>query len=124
MIITTRTNPQGYTITIWTTDENNNRATLLCITYEIGLSKKHPSADFYYFITTFDDSDYRIPYIGEETNFRQQLRASHSTSEFIPEDVTKHKQWIEEKMKEAFGDNIKVVIEEFGLTLPDPSSQF
>lgn len=123
MIITTRTNPHGYRINIWTNSEPYSSATLICITYEIGLSKKYPGADFYYFITSFDDSNFRIPYIGEETNFRQQLRAAHSVSEFIPEGITDHKQWIEEKMKEAFGDDIQITIEEFGVTLPEPKNQ-
>ena len=122
MLSTKRTNPQGYQISIWTTDRSHYRASLFCITYQIGFGKKYTGADFYYFGTSFDDSNYRIPYVGEETNFRQQLRAGHSISDFIPDEHTDHKGWIEIKMKEAFGNDLKVSIEEFGVTLPESMS--
>ena len=91
-------------------NNRQDRVYLVCVIEKIGLSGNHYGATFYELVTTFDDSTFNIPYDSKQT-FQEELRTTSIAVEIIPEERDMIEKWIEMKIKEGYGKECEVLIE-------------
>lgn len=94
-----------------------NRVTLLCSTYRLG-SSSHYASNFAELVTNFNNDEIKIPKGFHTFSFKEELRLFSEASAIISENNISKEKWIELKMKEAYGENVTVSIEDLA-TLKD-----
>lgn len=104
----TKTDIKAYKIVV---DNRTDRATLICVTYRIDTTGRYFGAEFYELVTTFDNSKFSIPYDRGAT-FQEELRVTARGYAVAPEYRKDIEKWIENKMKEAYGDDLVIFIED------------
>jgi len=92
-------------------DNKESRATLICVTYRIDTSGSYYGAEFYELVTSFDNSNFSIPYGG--ATFQEELRVTSTAAAVTPQYRKDIEKWIEIKMKEAYGKDCIVTVEIF-----------
>ncbi len=103
-----KTNSKKYRIQV---ENSNGIAGLTCVINSNILSTKHFGAIFHEVITTFDNTSISIP-TNRQATFQEELRyiqEAGAEEQETPNDIEK---WIENKMKEAYGDNLIIHVEE------------
>lgn len=86
-------------------------ATLVCIVYRIGSMERGLVASFRQEVASFGNSQFSIPSERVAT-FQEELRVKTKVYEVVPEDIRDIEKWIEGKMKDAYGNDTIVTIEE------------
>ena len=105
-----KTDVKAYKVVV---DNKESRATLICVTYKIGSSGTHYGAEFYELVTSFDKSDFRIPQVSHTFSFKEELRLFSTAASIAPENRKNIEGWISDKMKECYGNDSKVHVENF-----------
>ena len=105
-----KTDIKAYKVVV---DNKNARATLICVTYRISLSAPHYGAEFYQLVTNFDNSGFKIPYGSHTFTFQEELRIFSTAAGIAPSNRENIEEWITTKMKEAYGLDISVAVEDF-----------
>jgi hypothetical protein len=104
----TKTDIKAFKIIV---DDKENRATLICVTYRIDTEGRYFGAEFYELVSSFDNSTFSIPY-DRGASFQEELRVTARGYAVTPEYRKEIEKWIENKMKEAYGNTLKVTIED------------
>lgn len=94
-------------------DNKDARATLICITYKIGTTGQGYGAEFYELITSFNNSELKIPLGSYSFSFQEELRLFTTAVLIAPEGRKHIENWIIEKMKLAYGEDVKVDVSNF-----------
>ena len=93
--------------------DKDAKALLVCVTYKIGTIGQGYGAEFYELMTSFDNSDFRIPIGSHEFSFKEELRILSTAALVAPEGRKNIETWITEKMKVAYGENSTIEVSEF-----------
>ena len=107
-----KTDIKAYKVVVDNKD-SDDRATLICMTYRISASEGHYGAEFYELVSTFDNSKFIIPDGGHTFSFQEGLRLFSTAAGIAPKDRHNIEAWITTKMKEAYGSDSKVIVENF-----------
>lgn len=94
-------------------DNGEARATLICVTYKIGFSEPHYGAEFFELVTSFDNSKLKIPFGSYTFSFGESLRIFSTAALIAPMNLEGIENWIDAKMKEAYGTNCKTSVTNF-----------
>lgn len=105
-----KTDIKAYRVVV---DNKDARATLICVTYRISISQPHYGAEFYQLVSSFDNSSLKIPAGGHTFTFQEELRLFWNAAGIAPTGRENIEDWITTKMKEAYGTDSKVVVEDF-----------
>lgn len=105
-----KTDIKAYKVVV---DYKQARATLICVTYRISLSAPQYGVEFYELVTSFDNSDFNIPYGSHTLTFQEELRIFSTAAAIAPSNREGIEDWITTKMKEAYGKEISVAVEDF-----------
>ncbi len=104
----TKTDIKAFRVVV---DNRENSATLICVTYRIDTEGKYFGSEFYELVTSFDNSQFSIPYDRGAT-FKEELRVTTRGYAVTPEYRKDIEKWIERKMKETYGSDISVTVED------------
>jgi hypothetical protein len=91
-------------------DSKVERATLICVTYKFSQSDTHYGAEFYVLVSSFDDSSFTIPHGSHSFSFKEELRMFWNATGITPENRSNIESWLVDKMKDAYGDNLKITV--------------
>ncbi len=100
--------PVGYLIRV---SSKEGHSFLLCVAHALDTEGKFLVADFAEFITTYPSRGFNIP-AGRSFTFQEELQTSARTSCLIPVDNENLYAWITDKMKETYGKDLKVEVEQ------------
>lgn len=89
-----------------------NRSTLICVTFRFDSNEQY-FGDFIELVSTFDNSSFKIP-TGRNATFQEELRVNAKAVVEAPKDTWQIENWIEKEMKNVYGADLKVIIEDFG----------
>jgi hypothetical protein len=89
--------------------ENDKSAVLLCSTYKIGLSGNDYISEFIVIQSNFEH--FPLPEHFNPLTFREELRIYSSVFTIIPAGIENIETWIQQKLKEAYGDDCKIKID-------------
>lgn len=105
-----KTDVKAYKIVVANT---SSTATLICVTYKIGFIGNNYGAEFYELISSFDNSEFRIPDGSHTFSFQEELRIFATSTGIAPENRLNIENWIEDRMKEAYGAECNVQVTDF-----------
>lgn len=105
-----KTDVKAYKVVV---DKEGARATLICVTYKISPSGPHYGAEFYELVTSFDNSAFKIPQGSHTFSFAEELRIFSTAVSIAPENRENIEDWITTKMKDGYGVDSKVHVEDF-----------
>ena len=105
-----KTDVKAYKVVV---DNEGARATLICVTYKISPSGSYYGAEFYELVTSFDNSNFKIPQGSHTFSFREELRLFSTAASIAPENRKNIENWITTKMKECYSNDSKVLVENF-----------
>ena len=94
-------------------DKSESRATIVCVTYKIGASGSSYGAEFYVLVSSFDDSDFRIPIGSHSFTFQEEMRLFWNAVLITPDNRRDIEGWITAKMKIAYGEECNIKVEDF-----------
>ena len=92
-------------------DNRENCATLICVTYRVDTVGRYFGAEFYELVSSFDNTKFSIPYDRGAT-FQEELRVTARGYAVAPEYRKDIEKWLENKMEEAYGSDIIVIVED------------
>ena len=93
-------------------NDTENRATLICITYRISYDQNHYAAEFTELVSNFDNSQFVIPNWGHTFSFQEEIRIFSTAAALVPNNRQNIEDWLTLKMKEVYGQECEVTVEE------------
>lgn len=91
-------------------ESGQDRAVLICLTYHLDSAGKFSGVEFYEIVFT-THTQFSIP-SSKVATFQEELRALHQAGATFGGDRTNESGFIEQKLKEAYGKNATIHIEQ------------